>query len=52
MPRAFLLGPLYPLCFWAISSLAALRTQTAGLLLGPRKQRVVWDIQRESVEAD
>ena len=52
MPRAFLLGPLYPLCFWAISSLAALRTQTVGLLLGPRKQRVVWDIPRESLDAD
>jgi biofilm PGA synthesis N-glycosyltransferase PgaC len=52
MPRAFLLGPLYPLCFWAISSLAALRTQTAGLLRGPRNQRVVWDIPRESLDAD
>lgn len=52
MLRAFLLGPLYVLWFWAISSLAALRTQTVGLLRGPRKQRVVWDIPRESPDAD
>jgi biofilm PGA synthesis N-glycosyltransferase PgaC len=45
--RAFLLGPLYPLAYWTISAAAALRAQTAGLIRGPRGQRVVWDIPRE-----
>ena len=44
---AFLLGPLYPLGFWAISALAALREEVPAVLRGPREERVVWDIPRE-----
>jgi hypothetical protein len=47
--RAFLLGPLYPLFFWAISALAAIRAELAALVKGPREQRVVWEIPSERV---
>jgi len=46
---AFLLGPLYPLGFWAISAASALRAEAPALVSGPRKERVVWDIQRVGV---
>lgn len=46
---AFLLGPLYPLGFWAITALAAVREELPALWRGPREQRVVWDIPREPV---
>jgi poly-beta-1,6-N-acetyl-D-glucosamine synthase len=45
----FLLGPLYPLGYWAISAAAALRDQLPGFVRGPREQRVVWDHPREPV---
>ena len=45
--RAFLLAAPYPLVYWLISAAAALRSQMAGLLRGPRRQRVVWNIPRE-----
>ncbi|MEU0163756.1 glycosyltransferase [Streptomyces sp. NPDC006261] len=47
LSRAYLLGPVYPLCHWAINALAALFSQTVGLLRGPRQRRVTWNIQRE-----
>jgi biofilm PGA synthesis N-glycosyltransferase PgaC len=47
--RAVLLGPLYPLFFWAISALAAIRAELVALVTGPREDRVVWDIPRERV---
>src|SRR3954463_15027944 len=40
--RAYLLQPIYPLLFWLASAAAALRSEVAGLIAGPRKQRVVW----------
>jgi biofilm PGA synthesis N-glycosyltransferase PgaC len=46
--RLFLLGPLYPLFFWAISALAALRSEVPALVRGPREARVVWDIPRDT----
>ena len=49
--RAFLLGPLYPLFFWLISALAALRAQVPALIRGPAESRVVWDIERGEAEA-
>jgi biofilm PGA synthesis N-glycosyltransferase PgaC len=49
--RAFLIGALYPALFWLVSGAAALRAQTVGLLEGPRKERVVWDIPREPARA-
>ena len=45
--RVFLLGPLYPLFFWAISAFAALRAELPALIKGPAASRVVWDIPRE-----
>lgn len=50
--RAFLIGALYPIAFWMISGMAALRSQTVGLIRGPRDERVVWDIPREQLEPE
>jgi hypothetical protein len=47
--RALLLNPLYPLWFWTISALAALRSEVLALLRGPAEARVVWNIPREGV---
>jgi poly-beta-1,6-N-acetyl-D-glucosamine synthase len=46
----FLLGPLFPLGFWAISAVAALRDELLAACRGPREQRVVWDLPRERVQ--
>ena len=51
-PRAFLLGALYPLGYWIISAAAALRSEVAALVRGPREERVVWDIPRERLDAE
>ncbi|MGP3770582.1 glycosyltransferase family 2 protein [Streptomyces sp. SDT5-1] len=48
LPYACLLLPLYPLAYWTINALAALRSQTPGLFRGPRKKRVVWDLERSA----
>jgi len=48
--RAFLLGPLYPLFFWVISALAAVRAELPALVRGPADRRVVWDIARDRAE--
>jgi biofilm PGA synthesis N-glycosyltransferase PgaC len=45
--RAFLLGPLYPIFFWAISAFAALRAEVPAIVRGPAERRVVWDIARD-----
>ena len=45
--RAFLLGPVYPLFFWMISALAAIRAELPALIRGPVEQRIVWDLPRE-----
>ena len=50
--RAFLVGALYPIAFWMINGAAALHSQIVGLIRGPRKERVVWDIPREEVEPE
>jgi biofilm PGA synthesis N-glycosyltransferase PgaC len=50
--RAFLIGALYPVAFWTINGAAALRSQTVGLLSGPREERVVWDVPRERLEPE
>ena len=42
--RAFLLGPLYPLFFWLVAALAALRAELPALVKGPAERHVVWDI--------
>ncbi|WP_392958182.1 glycosyltransferase [Streptomyces sp. LN245] len=46
LPYACVLLPLYPLAYWTINALAALTAQTPGLLRGPRKHRVIWDLPR------
>ena len=38
--RAFLLGPIYPLFFWAISACAAIRAELIALAKGPADRRV------------
>ena len=44
---AFLFGPIYPIAYWLMSAIAALRAEIPALLHGPRGRRVVWDIQRD-----
>jgi poly-beta-1,6-N-acetyl-D-glucosamine synthase len=48
--RAFLLGRLYPLFFWMLSALAALRAEVPALAKGPRSERAVWDISRDRAD--
>ena len=45
--RALLVGALYPMAFWILSAAAALHSEIASLLRGPREQRVVWNIPRQ-----
>jgi biofilm PGA synthesis N-glycosyltransferase PgaC len=47
---AFFCGPLYPLGYWAISASAALRSEGPAAISGPRNERVIWDIERESID--
>lgn len=47
--RAYLAEPIFPLVFWLVSAAAALRSETVGLVHGPRRDRVVWDIPRETI---
>ena len=49
--RAMLVAVLYPVGYWVVGGLAALRCQTVALLRGPQDRRVVWDIPRSSLEA-
>jgi hypothetical protein len=45
--RAFLLGPLYPLGYWAISAAAAVRSEVPALFRGRADEHVGWDLPRE-----
>jgi poly-beta-1,6-N-acetyl-D-glucosamine synthase len=45
--RAFLLGPLYPLGYWAISAAAAIRSEVPALIRGPAEEHAGWDLPRE-----
>lgn len=49
--RSLLVGSVYPIAYWMLSSAAALHSQTVALLRGPREHRVVWNIPREQLEA-
>ena len=49
--RAFLVAAIYPVAYWLIAALAAIRSQIVALVRGPRGQRVVWDIPRERIGA-
>jgi biofilm PGA synthesis N-glycosyltransferase PgaC len=48
-PLAFLLGPIYPVAYWALSAAAAMRSEVPAILRGPTDARVVWDIPRDQV---
>ena len=48
--RALLVGALYPVAFWLISATAALHSEVAALVRGPRGSRVVWNIPREHID--
>ena len=52
IPRAFLLGALYPPLYWLINAAAAVRTEIGALIRGPAGDRVVWDIPREQLGVD
>jgi biofilm PGA synthesis N-glycosyltransferase PgaC len=41
---ALLVGVLYPVAYWVLSAAAALRSELAALVRGPREDHVVWDI--------
>jgi poly-beta-1,6-N-acetyl-D-glucosamine synthase len=45
--RSILVGAIYPALYWTVSAAAALRSQLAAFIRGPRAQRVVWDVPRE-----
>jgi poly-beta-1,6-N-acetyl-D-glucosamine synthase len=45
---AFLVGPLYPVAYWAVSAAAAVRSEVPALCRGPTEARVVWNIPRET----
>jgi poly-beta-1,6-N-acetyl-D-glucosamine synthase len=44
---AFLVGPIYPIAYWLMSGVAALRGEIPALFHAPRERRVVWDIHRD-----
>jgi biofilm PGA synthesis N-glycosyltransferase PgaC len=48
-PLAFLLGPIYPVAYWALSAVASVRSEVPAILRGPADARVVWDIPREQL---
>jgi biofilm PGA synthesis N-glycosyltransferase PgaC len=48
--RALVVAVLYPVGYWVVGGLAALRCQTVALFRGPQDRRVVWDIPRQSLE--
>jgi poly-beta-1,6-N-acetyl-D-glucosamine synthase len=52
IPRALLLGALYPPLYWLINAAASLRTEVGAFIRGPRGERVVWDIPREQMEIE
>jgi poly-beta-1,6-N-acetyl-D-glucosamine synthase len=45
--RALLLGAFYPLLYWLIAALAALRSEVPAIVRGPAERGVVWNIPRE-----
>ena len=44
----FLLGPIYPAAYWGLAAAAALRAEVTAIVRGPRGERVVWDMPRQS----
>lgn len=48
--RALMAGAIYPVAFWAISALAAVRSEVKAVIGGPREKRVVWDLQRDAAD--
>jgi poly-beta-1,6-N-acetyl-D-glucosamine synthase len=49
--RAYLAEPIYPLVYWLVSAAAAVRCETVAIALGPKGERIVWDIPRETIDA-
>jgi poly-beta-1,6-N-acetyl-D-glucosamine synthase len=50
--RTFTIAAVYPVAYWVISATAALRSQVVALVLGPSRQRVVWDVPREALKSE
>jgi biofilm PGA synthesis N-glycosyltransferase PgaC len=48
---AYLLQAVYPLAYWIVGALAAIRSETVGFVSGPTREHLVWDIPRETPEA-
>lgn len=46
LPTAYLLAPIYPVAYWLVNAVAALFAETRGLVRGPRRHRVTWDLER------
>lgn len=47
LTRSYLLEPFYPLAYWTINALAAMFAESVGIIRGPRRKRVKWDIPRD-----
>jgi poly-beta-1,6-N-acetyl-D-glucosamine synthase len=47
---AYPLEPLYPLLYWLLTAAAAVRSETIGLTLGPKRETIAWDIPRETTD--
>lgn len=47
LTRSYLLEPFYPLAYWTINALAAMFAESVGIIRGPRRKRVTWDIPRD-----
>ncbi len=47
---ALVLGPLYPLGYWILSTAAAFRAESPALLRALPEERVAWDTERESAD--
>jgi biofilm PGA synthesis N-glycosyltransferase PgaC len=48
--RAFVIAAPYLLFFWVVSACAALHSQVAAAIRGPREARVAWDTRREQLD--
>jgi biofilm PGA synthesis N-glycosyltransferase PgaC len=44
---AYVLAPVYPVAYWMLAAAAAASSETIGLALGRKRDRVVWDLPRE-----
>ena len=44
---AFAVGPLFPMAYWLLAALAALRSELPAVFRGPAREQVSWDMPRD-----